>query len=391
MNKSHFSLLIPHFLLKDMKKFILLLNHDDISLSAYLQHCMKKGKRFVKASGNIFTFKKSEPSEDRIAAVTYANDDPDLKMKFQIEDYVLLMKKRGWTHLCTGAPEDIFDSKRHVFLQTDRQDIPFPNTSPDLAKKAKDHELRSCIRCFAMLLLLLGFAIFFISHDLDVFLSSVHILIPCVIAFILWTVSLVWNIRGALTLKRKAQCADGFKNYLAVDKAVLFCLFSVVCLFVSLLMDLCLYPDHGRTLVFGDQRITVYQDQLPLSLEDLSIPAEGLFRSSRLTVRSGPLMNSMYGSDQSFSDSRTVEDLSLISYSVFQSRWQKGVEWIQDRKGGNRYPLNDEFAEIWHADEVHSDGHHRLYASYSGKVLIFYTSADLMEIDPEIVMGKLFP
>ncbi len=374
-----------------MKKFILLLNHDDISLSAYLQHCMASGKRFVKASGNVFTFKNDAPSADRIAAVTYANDDPDLKMKFQIEDYVLLMKKRGWTHLCTGAPEDIFDSKRHVFLQTDQADLPFPNTSPDLAKKANDREVRSCIRCFAMLLILLGFAIFFVNHDLDVILSSAHILLPSVAACILWIISMVWAVRGAVTLHRKTQCSDGFRNYLAVDKAVLFCLFTVVCLLAALLMDLFFFPDTGRILVFGDQRITVYQDRLPLTLEELDIPAEGLFRSSRLTERSGPLMSNLYGSDQSFSDTQTVKDLSLISYSVFQSKWQKVLGWAADLKGAKRYPLNEELAGIWRADEVRSDGHHRLFAFYPDAVLIFSTSAELSEIDPDAVLGKLLP
>ena len=374
-----------------MKKFILLLNHDDISLSAYLQHCMKRGERFVKASGNIFTFSKTEPSDDRIAAVTYANDDPDLKMKFQIEDYVLLMKKRGWTHLCTGAPEDIFDSKRHIFLQTDQKDIPFPNTSPDLAKKAGNRELRSCIRCFAMLLLLLGFAIFFVNHDFDVILSSAHIMIPCAAAIILWIASLVRAVRGAAALHRKTQFADGFRDYLAVDKAVLRCLFAVLCLFAALLMDLFFYPDTGETVVFGDRRITVYQDEIPLALEDLSIPAEGLFRSSRLTERSSALMSCMYGSDQSFSDANTSKDLSLLSYSLFRSNWQKSLEWVSQQKGANRYPVNEELAAAWHADEVHSDGHHRLFAAYPGAVLIFSTSADLPDLDPETVLEKLFP
>ena len=86
-----------------MKRFILLLNHDDISLSAYLQHCMDRGEQFVKASGNVFTFRKKAPENKRIAAVTYFNDDPDLKMKFQIdcfwstnkgtEDAVAILKK----------------------------------------------------------------------------------------------------------------------------------------------------------------------------------------------------------------------------------------------------------------------------------------------------------
>ena len=156
-------------------------------------------------------------------------------------------------------------------------------------------------------------------------------------------------------------------------------------------MDLFFYPDTGKNLVFGEQRITVYQDEIPLSLEDLSIQAEGLFRSSRLTERTGPLMSSLYGSDQSFSDAQSAKDLSLISYSVFQSGCQKCLEWVSDRKGGDRYPLNEELAEIWHADEVHSDGHHRLFAFYPGKVLIFSASADIWDIDPEIVLEKLLP
>ncbi len=374
-----------------MKKFILLLNHDDISLSAYLQHCLERGERFVKASGNVFTFEKAEPSSERIAAVTYANDDPDMKMKLQLEDYAFLMKKRGWQVISTGAPEDIFDSKRHVFLKTDQPDLPFPNTSPVLAKKANEHEVRSCIRCFAMLLLLLGFAVFFLNHDLDVFLSSAHVLVPCAVSAVFWVVSLILNIRGALTVRRKAQCADGFRNYLAVDKAVLCCLLSIVCLCVSLVTDLILFPDNSVTSVFGDQRITVWRDELPLKLEDLSIPAEGMFRSSRLTVRKSFLMSALYGSDQSFSDPQGTKDLSLISYTVYQSGSRKLLELAASKKGAGRYPLSEELAAAWGAERIYSDGHHRLTAFYSDRVLVFSASADLSEIDPRTVRERLLP
>ena len=62
----------------------------------------------MKASSNIFTFRKCAPSDERIAVVTYVNEDPDLKMKFQMEDYSALMKKRGWKVLHIGSPEDVF-------------------------------------------------------------------------------------------------------------------------------------------------------------------------------------------------------------------------------------------------------------------------------------------
>lgn len=372
-----------------MKKFILLLNHDDISLSAYLQHCLAHGERFVKASGNSFTFCKTEPTADRLAVVTYANDDPDLKMKFQMEDYAALMKTRGWKVICTGKPEDIFDSKRHVFLQTSDPEIPFPNTSPELAEKAKKHEVRSCIRCFAMLLILLGFAIFFLGHDLDVLLSSAHILLPCAAAAVLWVLSLISNIRGAAAIRGKTQSADGFRNYLAVDRAVLYCLLAVVFLLASLLLDVFLFPDTAKHTVFGDQRITVYQDSLPLTLEDLSIPVEGLFRSSRLTERNSFLMRSLYGSDQSFSDTVSSKDLSLISYSLFHSNWKQLLVWTASQKGAYSYPVSEELAVAWHSTEVRTDGHHRLFAFYPDAVLVFAASTELSDVDPEIILQAL--
>ena len=374
-----------------MKKFILLLNHDDISLSAYLQHCLERGEQFVTASGNIFTFKKKEPGERRIAAVTYFNDDPDLKMKFQIEDYSALMKKRGWKTVCAGGPEDIFDSKRHVFLETDRPDIDFPNTNPDLADKAKKREVRSCIRCIAMLLLLLGFAIFFLHHDPDVILSSSHILWFCGAAFIFWLVSAVFSVISVITLARKAQCADGFRNYLAVDRAVFFCILACVCLFASFLTDMIRYPDRSHAVVFGNQRVTVYRDEVPLKLEDLGIDPRGTFRSSRSTERNSRLMRSLTCSDQSFSDTESVKDLSMISYTLLQSDWEAGLSWTARRKGSERYPLADELKEAWHSSEVRTDGHHRLIARYPGAVLFFTTINELDEIDPDKVLEKLLP
>lgn len=374
-----------------MKRFILLLNHDDISLSAYLQHCLSRGERFVKASGNTFTFKKAEPSSDRIAVVTYANDDPDLKMKLQLEDYRDLMKKRGWKMICAGKPEDIFDSKRHVFLETDDPEIPFPKTSPDLAEKARKNEVRSCFRCAVMLLLLLGFAIFFIGHDPDVFLSSSHIMIPFAVGIVFWILSLFRLIRGVVTVAKKEQCECGFRNYLAVDSAVLFCLIAVFSLLAALLLDLYLFPDTSKALVFGDQQITVYQDKLPLRLEDLSLPAKGMFRSSRLTERKSFLMSSVYGADQSFSDPKGTSDLSLLSYTVLRSPVPKLLEMASARKGAGLF-FSEELTAKWQSSGVNTDGAHRLLAYYPDAVLYLASSADLNEIDPapvlRILLGK---
>ncbi len=388
-NISHSPLLISH--LTDMKRFILLLNHDDISLSAYLQHCLVRGERFVRASGNIFTFRKEEDEGKRIAAVTYFNDDPDLKMKFQIEDYCALMKKRGWKTICAGAPEDIFDSKRHVFMETDQPEIDFPNTSPDLAAKAKKREVRSLIRCFAMLLLLFGFTVFFVHHDPDVILSSPHIFWPCAASFVFWTASLILSLAGAVTIARKAQCTDGFRHYLAVDRAVLCCILAVVCLLSAFVMDMVRYPEHSRSAVFGEKRVTIYRDELPLTLEDLGIPAEGQFRSSRKMERNGSMMRSLTCSDQSFTDPDVLTNLSMISYSLYQSEWKTGLDWVAKQKGADRYPAADELKEAWHADRVNTDGHHRLAARYPGAVLIISTITDLEEIDPDVILEKLLP
>lgn len=375
-----------------MKRFILLLNHDDNSLTAYLQHCLERGEQFVNVSGNIFTFKKTEPSkEQRIAVVTYTCENPDLKMKFELEDYTALMKKLGWQVLSVGKPENIFDSKRHVFLQTDDPELELPETDRKLAEKAKQQEKRSLIRCIVMLLILLGFGIFFLSHDPDVFLSSNHIFIPCLFGFCFWVCSLFCCMRGAAALVRNRQCENEFRNYLHVDHAVLYCMLSVAALVIALLLDMFLFPDTGRTIVREDQRVTVYQDMVPLTLNDLSIPMDGTYHSSRLTKRDGFLMKSMYGYDQSFSDPEGSKDLSLVSYSVFQSNWSRGLDWVACRKGINNYPGVDELSEKWHSDEIHTDGKHRLSVRYPGTLLVISTSADILTVDSDIVLSKLLP
>ena len=372
-----------------MKRFILLLNHDDRSLSTYLQHCLAKGEQFVEASSNIFTFRKCAPSDERIAVVTYVNEDPDLKMKFQMEDYSALMKKRGWKVLHIGSPEDIFDSKRHVFLQTGMTEIPEPVIDPSLGEKANKRETKSLIRCLTMLLLLAGFAIFFLGHDPDIFLSSNHIFFSCLAAAFFWLISLVFCVLGGITILRKAQCADGFRHYLCVDNAVLFCMLSVFGLVAALVLDLIYYPDTGRTIVSGEQRITVYLDDVPLRLEDLSLSAEGVYRSSRLTERNGLIMSGLYASDQSFSGSDVDGNSSLILYSIYKSDWETGLRWVSKQKGMGRLPLSEELKNAWHSEEVRSDGHHILFARYPGVILMFSTSSELNEIDPDIVLEKI--
>lgn len=372
-----------------MNRFILLLNHDDASLSAYLEHCLRKGEQFLKASGNIFTFKKTEPSNDRIRVVTYVNEDPDLKMKFQMEDYSALMKKRGWKVLNIGKPEDIFDSKRHVFLQTGQADAQEPVIDPEIGKKANKREKRSLLRCLAMLLLLLGFAIFFLGHDPDIFLSSNHILFPCLAAFIFWCLSVVYCVRGAVVVKNNAQCKNGFRNYLLVDKAVLNCMISIGALLAALVMDLFLFPDTGTIIVKGEKRVKVYEDVLPLTMNDLGIPAAGTYHSSRLTERKGLLMQSLYGSEQSFSSPDNTENLSLLSFSVYRSSRNACLDWVESVKGYGSLPGNEALRQHWDAGVVHTDGHHRLSVRYPGVLLVFSTSADVLEIDPAIVREKL--
>lgn len=371
-----------------MKRFILLLNHDDKSLTEYLQRCLEKGEKLEKVSGNIFTFQKEPYDNSRIAVVTYANDDPDLKMKFQIEDYSALMKKRGWRTLCVGGPEDIFDSKRHVFLITDQAEIPFPMTSTELARKANRREERSLIRCIAMLLLLLGFAIFFIHHDPDVLLASSHILISGAAAFVFCVASWIFCGKGVTRILRKDR--DFSENsFLNIDKAVFCCLAAIICILVGLLIDLYRYPDTGKTVLTGEQRFMVYNDDLPLTLEDLDLPVKGAFRSSRKTDRKSFLAESLTASDQSFSDPKGTDNLSLVSYTLIRCRWQPLLRWIAARKGMNRFPVTEDMNGIWHSSEVHSDQSHRLTALYPDSVLFLSSSGDISETDPEIVLEKL--
>ena len=102
-------------------------------------------------------------------------------------------------------------------------------------------------------------------------------------------------------------------------------------------------------------------------------------------------MTSLVGSDQSFSDPTGVEDLSLLSYAVYQSEWAPGIGWVKERKGLQKLPISDELAAKWHGDEVHTDGSHRMAVSYPGKLLILSVSTAIEDVDPEIVLGKLLP
>ena len=100
-------------------------------------------------------------------------------------------------------------------------------------------------------------------------------------------------------------------------------------------------------------------------------------------------MSGLYASDQSFSGSDVDGDSSLIFYSVYKSDWEPGLRWVAKQKGMNRLPLSEELKYAWHADEVHSDEHHILFARYPGMILMFSTSSELNEIDPDIVLEKI--
>lgn len=204
-----------------------------------------------------------------------------------------------------------------------------------------------------------------------------------------WIVSVVYCVRGVITVAGKTQCKNGFKNYLVVDKAVLFCMLSIGALFLSLIIDLFLFPDRSITIVNGEQRIRIYQDSLPLSMTDLDIPMTGKYHSSRLTERNGLLMQSLYGSDQSFTEPDGTKDLSLISYTVYRSKWAPALDWVESIKGYNKLPADDNLSLRWGSKDLHTDGSHRLSVRFPGVLFVFSASADINTIEPELIMEKL--
>ena len=152
--------------------------------------------------------------------------------------------------------------------------------------------------------------------------------------------------------------------------------------------DLFLYPDTGRIIVRGEERIKVYQDVLPLTMDDLRIPIEGLYQSSRLTERNGILMKSLYASEQSFNSPESTENLSLISYSVYRSDWKAALDWVESKKGFQNLPVNEDLRIRWNSDSVRTDGVHRVSVRYPDKLLVFLTSAEISEIDLSVVLDK---
>ena len=240
-----------------------------------------------------------------------------------------------------------------------------------------------------MLLLLLGFGVFFLHHDMDVILSSAHIFWPCAAGVLFWLASVVFTVISGITLAKKSQCANNFRNYLAVDRAVLCCLLVMVCLVSAFLLDLVKYPDHSNVIDWGDKRITVYHDKAPLKLEDLDIAVQGNFRSTRAIERSGFILSSLSVSDQSFSDPDSSRDLSMISYSIYRCSWKTGLDWVARQQGISRYPIAENLNELWQSAEVHSDGRNKVIALYPDAVLVFSVIPGLSEVDPSIILDKL--
>ena len=149
------------------------------------------------------------------------------------------------------------------------------------------------------------------------------------------------------------------------------------------------YPNHPNTILWGERRITVYHDKAPLRLEDLNLPIEGNFRSTRSVERNSFLLSSLSVSDQSFSDPDKAKDLSMISYSIYKSSWKTGLEWVAQQQGINRYPLADDLKELWQSDEVHSDGRNKVIAIYPDAVLVFSVIPGLDDVDPAVILEKL--
>lgn len=308
--------------MKRKRSFILLTRHTDEELTHFLQKKAEEGWWLEKNRGNRFTFIGKPYEGKRIAAYTFFSRGPESSTEVQIGRELPYLRKQGWDQIGVSRAENIFDSRRHVFLYEEHKTEFFPLTEEAERKKAEKRSERKAYFNFALCVLYTLATIAVMALEKVRLLTSLPYLLAFLFFIVLLVLALFWSGKSVLWAlrchrDRKKETEKG--NYCFLDKGVYLTSLMLLFLLLSLIFS-SIWGNggtRGERVTIGGTSVMLYSDTIPLTLSDLGVEAKGEWRTTRLEERNSPIASFTHAYDQSLGGDE--KEVKALSYSIFKS------------------------------------------------------------------------
>ena len=301
--------------------FLLLTCHTDEEITDYLQKKAEGGWRLSSVRGNHFRFTRKEYDGRRLCAYSFLALTHETTTEQQLRTVLPQLRREGWDMIAISGPENIMDTRRHAFLYEENPAESYPPRMEDDVRRIRKKSRRRMISnlCISLIYLLLILALF--SLDIvRISASTPYIAASFAFSALLFS-CLFLSIRALMTRREdrkdhEAYIAKGLYRYLDYSTRMVF---ITLLLFISFLALDSLYggAHRGEKVDIGGSRITVYSDEVPLSLSDLGLMSGGEIRTSRLDESRSPVASYLYSYEQYLGEG--ADPRAYLSCTVYSS------------------------------------------------------------------------
>ena len=321
--------------MKTKTGFLLLTRHSDEEITDYLQRNAEDGWWLRRAKGNRFVFERRSYAGKRICAYTFLSRDPDSPTEVQLRHELPILRKQGWDTICIGGPENIADTKRHAFLYeehpevqseaksgTTSQGAQIPRADPSVSSKSRGRGFRKALSNLVLCLLYVSCLAFVLGNDLlRVISNNLYLAFTCLLALALagcLVLSVLAFVSRCKVIAKKDDSGEiANKGYRFLDHAARATAAMLVFMVAFLVFDSILgnTSSVGTRTQIGNEKVVLFNDQVPVTLEDLGADTTGAYRSTRHVSSSGALATYDYCYDQNLGNESGT--LSFVSYTAF--------------------------------------------------------------------------
>ena len=325
--------------MKTKTGFLLLTRHSDEEITDYLQRNAEEGWWLRRVKGNRFVFERRPYAGKRICAYTFLSRDPDSPTEVQLRHELPILRKQGWDTICIGGPENIADTKRHAFLYEEHpcsqhdtgtcgttthasQCTQIPKADPSVSSKSRGRGFRKALSNLILCLLYVSCLAFVLGNDLlRVISNNLYLAFTCLLALALagcLVLSVLAFVSRCKVIAKKDDSGEiANKGYRFLDHAARATAVMLVFMVAFLVFDSIWgnTSSVGTRIQIGNEKVVLYNDQVPVTLEDLGADTTGAYRSTRHVSSSGALATYDYCYDQNLGNESGT--LSFVSYTAF--------------------------------------------------------------------------
>lgn len=305
-----------------VRKF-LIKYHTDAEITAFLQKNAQEGYCLTGVKGNDFNFEKRTFDGRRLCALTLYRTGSEFSTELQIREKLTEIRKNGWDCICIGKPENLKDSRRHVYLIEEKNGSFLPVSDERSEKRPQIRGKFKSISNLLLCALYVSALVFLFSTSLiKVVTNNLYIVFAAVFTLLL-------TVCGVLCLAAFINCFFIGKKNRILDISTQITAYALILFALFLAADSFLH-DRGKSerIKIGTSVYHLYSDDIPVRLENLGADTSGKYRTSRYISSESFVAGEIYCFDESFGvqEGSTVYDnsqktgVSFISYTVFTSK-----------------------------------------------------------------------